>query len=266
MLEQSQEHLLSFTKNFPCHSRQFAFEEFNEISYNKMYEETSDVVPRQNFFNEIPAMKDVCSECWKFYLSPRNKSLKFMDIKLGKLFENEFKQFLISLGFNCFTIEELELRKNYPDLAIVDEEKTPIVFLEMKYLTAPFVKVYKMVPGRECYEGSTTLDADEKLETQIKIITEEINVPTYYVYWIDYPCIKGIFFIDSKNVISHFEKYQTEWTRKSREGDYVKGVNGKIRVGHRKKIYLPLLKMSNFEELINILNESVKNRNENRPT
>jgi len=127
----------------------------------------------------------------------------------------------------------------------------------VKYLTAPFVKIFEKVPGRECYEGSTTLDADEKLETQRKIVEEEIDVPVYYVYWLDYPCIKGVFFMPSEEVYSYLDETKLEWTRKERTGNFIHADRKRVRVGHIKKIYLPLLKMGNFEGLSNRLHELV---------
>jgi len=249
--------LTEFTKNFPRQERQFTFEEFNEIVFQTMYKNLENVIPRQQLFDQVPNLKEACKGCWAFYLNPRNKSVKSLDIRLGKLFENVLKDFFTSIRLQCVRSDELGFRKNYPDLVVLGQKKKPIAFLEIKYLTAPFVKVYAKVPGRECYEGSTTLDVDEKLEEQRKIIEEEIDVPSYYVYWLDYPCVKGIFFMPSEEVFSYVDEKKLEWTRKEREGNFVHTKGKRVRVGHIAKAYLPLLKMGDFEELVKELQKLV---------
>lgn len=257
LLHSSEERLREFTKNFPTQEKQFTFGKLNETAFEKMYKNLKEVVPRQHLFSQIPGLEEACRGCWAFYLNPRNKSLKSLDTRLGKQFENVLKDFFISLGLQSVQSDELKLRKNYPDLVILGRDGKPVAFLEVKYLTAPFVKVYEKVPGRECYEGSTTLDVDEKLEAQRKIVEEEISVPTYYVYWIDYPCIKGVFFMPAKEVFSYVDEVKLEWTRKQREGNFIHVKGKKVRVGHVKKVYLPLLKMGDFEELVRKLHELV---------
>jgi len=261
LLENSEKRLIEFTKNFPRQERQFTFVKFNEIAFQKMYEDLKDVIPRQQFFSDVPDLKEVCKGCWGFYLKPRNKSLKFLDIRLGKLFEDILRDFFISIGLQCVRFDDMGFRKNYPDLIIIDNEK-PIAFLEIKYLTAPFVMIFRKVPGRECYEGSTTLDADKKLEAQRDIVENDIKVPVYYVYWLDYPCIKGIFFMPSEEVFSYVDETKLEWTRKEREGNFVHAKGKRIRLGHTEKIYLPLLKMGNFEELVQTIQKLIEKPNE----
>ena len=259
LLESSRERLIEFTENFPRQERQFTFEKFNEIAFEKMYRNLREVVPRQQLFSQVPGLKEACKGCWSFYLNPRNKSVKSLDTRLGKQFEHVLKDFFVSLGLQCTQSDEMGFRKNYPDLVMLGENGKPVAFLEVKYLTAPFVKVFEKVPGRECYEGSTTLDADEKLEAQRKIIEEEIDVPAYYVYWIDYPCIKGVFFMPAEEVFSYVDEVKLEWTRKQREGNFIHVEGKKVRVGHMKKVYLLLLKMGDFEELVRKLHELVGN-------
>jgi len=258
LLESFGQRLREFTKNFPRQERQFTFEKFNEITFEKMYKNLREVIPRHKLFSQVPGLGKTCKGCWAFYLNPRNKSVKSLDTKLGKQFEKALKDFFVSLGLPCIQSDELGFRKNYPDLVVLGQNEKPVAFLEVKYLTAPFVKIFEKVLGRECYEGSTTLDADEKLRAQRKIIEEEIDVPVYYVYWIDYPCIKGIFFMPSEEVFSYVDKVKLEWTRKEREGNFIHVEGKRVRVGHRKKVYLPLLKMGDFEEIVRRLHELVE--------
>jgi len=205
--------------------------------------------PRQDFWPKIEGLKDACTSCWSFYLNPRNNSVKSLDIRLGKNFESEFMGFLRTKGFQ--TIRGDIERKNFPDVAIVRQDQQPACYLELKYLTAPYVKIFKFVRGRECYEGSTTLDTGKKIAAQRKIVETEITVPVFYTYWIDYPCIKGVFFMESHDVYQHIDSVQgTEWVRKERTGDFIETKQGRLRVAHLNKVYLPLLRMGNFEELL----------------
>jgi len=251
LIVRSSERLKDFTKNFPLHDSQFTFNEFNERCYMIMFDEqrkAKSVLPRQNFFAKIEGLREVCSNCWKFYMNPRNKSLKFLDIKLGKQFEEALIDFFNSIGIRCRKVEGL--KENYPDIAFYDVKGREVAYSEVKYLTAPFLKVYEKVPGRECYEGSTTLDVGRKIRSQRKIVEEEIDVPVFYVYWIDYPCIKGIFFMPAKEVYAYIDKVGgLEWTRREREGDFV-GREKRILIAELRKVYLPLLEMGNFEELV----------------
>lgn len=258
LLESSIDRLKEFTTNFPKQERQFIFDDLNEVAFENMYKNLKTVVPRQQLFNQVPGLEKACRGCWAFYFNPRNRSAKFLDIKLGKLFENVLKDFLCSIGLQCVRSEDLGFRKNYPDLVLLTDSGKHLAFLEVKYLTAPFLKVFEKVPGRECYEGSTTLDADVKFRTQKEIVEKEINSPVYYVYWIDYPCIKGVFFMSSSEVFSYVDEKQLEWTRKERDGDFVNADGKKLKVGHTEKVYLPLLKMRDFEALVQELAECYK--------
>jgi hypothetical protein len=185
--------------------------------------------------------------------------VKSLDIRLGKYFENEFMGFLGVNGYESARGDVI--RKNYPDIAVLQKDRQPACYLEHKYLTAPFVKVHTLVKGRECYEGSTTLDTGEKIAAQRQIVKAEITVPVFYVYWLDYPCIKGVFFMKSNDVYAHIDSVQgTEWVRKQRSGDFIDTGQGKLKVGHLHKVYLPLLRMGNFEELLKNIQMQVKEK------
>ena len=259
LLESSRERLLEFTKNFPRQEKQFTFEKFNEIAFEKMYKNLKEVVQRQQLFSEVPGLKEACKGCWSFYLDKRNESVKSLDTKLGKQFEKALEEFFISIGLECIQSDERGLEKNYPDLVVLGQDEKPVAFLEVKYLTAPFVTIFRNVQGRECYEGSTTLDADKKLEAQRKIVEEKIDVPVYYVYWIDYPCIKGIFSMSAEEVFAYVDKVKREWTRKEREGNFIHVKGKRVKVGHTEKVYLPLLNMGDFEGLVRELHRIFEN-------
>jgi len=212
-----------------------------------MYRELEKVVPRQEFFDKMPGLEEVCRDCWKFYLHPRTKSLKSLDIKLGKQFENAFIEFFDSLGIKCSSDKP---RDPYPDLCVKNSSGKTVAYFEVKYLTAPFVKVFQKVRDRECYEGSTTLDVEGKIAAQREVVEKEIDVPVYYAYWLDYPCIKGVFYMTAKKVYEYIDAVGIEWTRRKREGNFVEGKGKKVLVGAVHKVYLPLLKMGDFETFV----------------
>lgn len=262
LLDYSRIRIKEFLHNYPIYPTQLQFNnEFNGACIVSMYENQrnkKDFPNRKSFFPTINCLSETCSKCWKFYLDPRNNSVKFLDIKLGKEFEKEFMGFLAAKGFISQRADTTI--KNSPDIAVLSENGKPACFIEMKYLAAPFVKVHLFVKGRECYEGSTTLDTGKKIIAQRFIVEKDLRKPVYYVYWLDYPCIKGIFFMKSESVYEHIDSVKgIEWSRRERSGDYVKTHNGKLKIAHTEKVYLPLLLMGDFAELLEKMHEAVKN-------
>ena len=136
---------------------------------------------------------------------------------------------------------------------ILGNDKGILCYFEVKYHGAPFIQAINKIK-RYCYEGSATLDY-EKVKNQIELIESELDRPTFYLHWIDYPCLKGIFFETSEQVKSYLYQSNIEFEREVREGDY-KIVN---KVGYTTKIYSPLLQMGSFEEFINIIQDMKKN-------
>ena len=255
LLKSSGVRLMKFLERYPRYETQLSFDiELNPDCLLNMYERQRYKNPkrRQEFWTSVPKLKDACSKCWKFYLNPRNTSIKSLDIKFGKEFEKSFSDFLNQKGYKC---ERGDIQNtNYPDL-MISLNQNPVCYLELKYLAAPFLMVYKKIPERECYEGSTTLDSGAKIEAQRKIVEREIHVPVFYVYWIDFPCLKGIFFMKSQDVYMYIDKVAgNQYTRKDRRGDYVNTPKGLIRIAELNKVYLPLLEMGNFEELLSAMN------------
>jgi hypothetical protein len=179
-------------------------------------------------------------------LNQRNQSVKGLDVQLGKKFEIVFEKFLKSKGLE---VERGDLQnRRYPDYVISKNGKK-IAYYELKYHQAPFVFTYKLRPGRECYEGSITLD-HKKVETQLDLINKEIDVPVFYVHWVDFPCIKGIFCQSAKDV-QEIIKQGIEYNRGVREGDFSYGK----KVGHTEKFYPSILEMMNFSEFLKIVED-----------
>ena len=261
LLEIASPDLQEFTKNYPAHPTQFQFNEINEKCVEKIYGELrkeNKILPRLELVEQIDGLGETCSPCWKFYMTPRNRSAKFLDIKLGKEFEKHFVTFLNHKGIPSDTIKK-GTPLNYPDVEIFNEQKTVVARCEIKYMSAPFLMLYKKKPGRECYEGSNTLDVGEKIQKQRKFVETEINEPVFYVYWLDYPCVKGVFYMKSADVYAHIDSVGgEEFERKERTGDFVKTKDGtKKKLAQTKKVYLPLYSMKNFDGLMQELNSLV---------
>ncbi len=170
LLEFGQARILEFLKNAPTYESQFHFFELNSQCNLKMYDELSPseaYPPRQSYFPEIPELEAECKKCWKYYMNPRNKSVKGLDVQFGKLLEEIFIEYLKKLKINVIRAD-LKNRR-YPDLLVLDSSKEIIAYIEFKYHAALFLLAYKVRPGRECYEGSLTLDK-KKIENQRRII------------------------------------------------------------------------------------------------
>jgi len=249
--------ITEYFKNVTLFESQFKHSELNHGCYKEMYDslEPSEQYPaRQTFFDKIPDLENECKKCWKYFLKERNKSVKGLDVQLGKLLEEIFIEFFKTQSIN---IVRADLKnRRYPDLLILDSSKEIIGYIELKYHAAPFVWAFKKRPGRECYEGSLTLDK-EKVAKQLKIIFSELDRPVFYVHWVDFPCMKGIFYQTSEQLHDILLKGSDEYYRKAREGDFVERKDGTVKkVGYGEKIYPSLTEMGSFEELIKTINDN----------
>lgn len=207
----------------------------------------------KSFWPSITGLGVTCDRCWKFYFYERDKLNKSVGVGYGKTFENQFMRFLRAKGVECE--DGTDVNMNYPDIRILTPGGKAACYLELKYLTSPFLSVRKKVdPNRDCYEGSATLDCDEKLRAQRRLVENEIPEQTYYVYWLDYPCIKGVFYWEAESVYAYVDRVGgREFTRRAREGDFVESYEGTRQVGHIEKVYVPLLQMGPFKELMDEL-------------
>jgi hypothetical protein len=221
-----------------------------------MYRAQKDSVsPREHkgFWPSIPGLQNTCGHCWDFYIAQRDDLNKSVGVGYGKVFEDEFMKFLKAKGIDSEEGDDQNM--NYPDIRVLKRNGKPACYLELKYLTAPFLTVRKKVdPNRDCYEGSATLDCDEKLLAQRRFVEHEIPEQVYYVYWLDYPCIKGIFYWEAESVYAYVDSVGgLEFTRKTREGDFAETYGGMRKVGHIDKVYVPLLQMKSFRQLMDEL-------------
>jgi hypothetical protein len=255
LINQGKDRITEFFKNVTLFESQFSYADVNQGCFKEMYStlEVCEQYPaRQSFFEKIPDLEIECKKCYKYFMQHRNKFVKGYDIQLGKLLEEVFIDYFKTQSINIVRADLKDRR--YPDLLILDRSKEIIGYIELKYHASPFLLAYRMRPGRECYEGSLTLDK-EKVAKQLKIIFSELDRPVFYVHWVDFPCMKGIFYQTSEQLHEILLAGSDEYYRKTREGDFVERKDGTVKkVGYSEKFYPSIIEMGSFEELIKTIN------------
>lgn len=242
-----------FFKNVPTFENQLTYDDFNVECFDKMYKENNIEDPKKvkELKEEIPQLRDMCKKCGTYFMNPRNKSHVKYDVIMGQFFEN--------ILIDYFT-EHLKIKathgdksnKKYPDCMILGKDKGILAYFEVKYHCAPFISAIQKI-RRYCYEGSATLDK-AKIERQLEIIESDIERPVFYIHWIDYPCVKGIFFETSEQVKGTLINEKV-FERQEREGDLEKNPQSV----YKEKIYSKFLEMGTLEELVSIIKYMQKN-------
>lgn len=234
---------------------QFKFDSQSEELYQKLYldqRNKNKIKTVAELKNEIPGYAELYKEAASYYLSPRNESVKGLDVQMGRKLELLLMEFL-KFKFKLNAVPADLNNKKYPDCMVLGTDKGILAYFEVKYHGAPFISSKNQI-NREPYEGSATLDV-KKVKKQLDIIDSELDRPTFYLHWIDYHDLKGIFFESSQQVKSYLYDSEPEFTRKEREGDFIL----KKKIGYTEKIYSPLFEMGTFEEFIDILLDLKKN-------
>lgn len=245
LLQASKPRFDEFFGNVPIFENQFCWNEFNEQCYDLLYTNNSydNLATVAGAKESIDEMKQMCCKCGEYFVPKRNESIPRYDVILGQQMEEELMQFLQDKLGTVVCRGDLENR-SYPDCKVLKKDGTVAAYFEVKYHAAPFVYSVRFT-GRECYEGSATLDY-KKIKKQLALIAEEIDVPVYYLHWIDYPCLKGIFYESAESVREHMEQQHVEFERKKREGDDQKSAGAR----YFSKIYSYLLELGDFESLV----------------
>ncbi len=248
LLEYGKARIDDFCKNAPLFENSFSYDEFNEQCYSCMYKENTypEVKTVKELKEEIPELKDMCKKCGAYHMQPRNKSIVIYDVMFGKLLEDIIIDFMKEkLHINAAHGDVQN--KKYPDCMILGPDKGIVAYFEVKYHAAPFISAINKI-NRYCYEGSATLDY-KKIIKQLEIIDSDIERPVFYLHWIDYPCLKGLFFETSEQVKDYIYNPDAIFERERREGDDAKNPQSI----YLHKIYSPLLKMGTFEEFVEII-------------
>lgn len=253
LLESAGERFHTFLKNVPTFENQFVWSECNERCYRAMYEENPADAPVSvaELKDQIPELRELCKKCAAFYVRPRNNSILKYDLLLGKQHEEVLMSFLSRKLDAVVERGDLEDR-SYPDCRILRSDGSIAAYFEVKFHGAPFINALHKT-GRYCYEGSATLDC-KKIEKQLALIDTEITAPVYYLHWIEYPCLKGIFCERSEDVKQYISEQHTVFERKLREGDLQKSKDSV----YLTKMYSPLLRMMPFEQFLSELRALVR--------
>ena len=245
LLDSCRNELKDFLKNVDTFENQFEFDDFSKQCYEHMYQNTNEIKTVKELKSAIPELKDKCKNCAAFFIPKRNQSIPKYDVLLGEKYERALMDFLknkLSADIDRADLED----RSMPDYKIMKKDGSVVAYFEIKFHGAPFVLAYQKT-GRYCYEGSATLDL-KKIEKQLKLI-DGLDVPVYYVHWIEYPCLKGIFYETSSQVKEYISEQKAEFKRKKREGDDMKNAKSI----YLSKIYSPLLEMRSFENLLDEL-------------
>lgn len=237
--------------------RSLEFNEFHIECYKKMFyaNRYSKIPPAVKELKEqIPELKSAYSEYSKYYLSPRNKYRKGLDIQLGQWYEKALTMYLATRG--------LVVKKKaypFPDLEVCSQRGEVLAYFELKYIEAPFLSANKLIKNtfpyestRYDYEASLTLDTGSKMLAQRECMDrlEQQGIPVHFVWWFDSFHIKGIFAMSSHDVYEFYDNVGDLHKRKQREGD----MESHQETG---KVYPPLLEMITFSEYLSII-ENVK--------
>lgn len=258
LLELGQNRIFEFFKNVELYESQFKYSDFNNICLNEMYtyNNQDSIKTVKELKNSIPDLKATCKSCGDYYMKKRNNSIKKYDVQLGRLLEDVIIEFFNS-RFKLNVTHGDNKNKKYPDCMLLGTDKGILAYFEVKYHSAPFLMAIQKI-GRYCYEGSATLDLN-KIIKQIELIESDLDRPVFYLHWIDYPCLKGIFFETSEQVKNELFIQDVAFERKERYGDYVDEDTDKLKIGYTQKFYSKLLEMGTFEELVDVFQDMKKN-------
>ena len=252
ILKLYREKIDDFFKNVSVFENQLTYSQFNKKCFEEMFTKNDKKNPAtvKDLKEKIPELKETCKKCGQYYMIPRNKSHIKYDVIMGQLFEN----ILIDYFTNHLKIKALhgdKTNKKYPDCMILGKDKGIVAYFEVKYHCAPFISAINKI-NRYCYESSATLDL-KKVERQLEIIESDIERPVFYIHWIDYPCLKGIFFETSEQVKNELMNEKI-FQRQERDGDLEKSPQSV----YREKIYSRLLNMGTIEEFVEIIRGMIK--------
>jgi hypothetical protein len=254
LLEFGRGQIFDFLKNAMLHETQFKYSEFNEECCKKMYEENNQYCKKtvEELKKEIPELKDTCRSCGNYFMNSRNKSIKELDVHFERLLEVVIIEFF-KTKYKLNATFGGNANKKYPDCMLLSGDKGILAYFEVKYHEAPFINTIQEI-GRYCYEGSVTLDL-KKLVRQIEIVDSELDRPVFYLHWIDFPCLKGLFFESSDQIKNELFLQGKAIEKGEHTGDF----DGKEMKKDTKKFYSKLLEMGTLEELIDIFIDMKKN-------
>lgn len=236
--------------------RHLEFTSFHEECYEKIFFNNRHVSippPVKELKALIPNLSEAYKNAAAYYLKPRLKYKKSLDIQLGQWYEKALTLYLATKGYN--------IKKKgfpYPDLEVNDQSGHILSYFELKYIESPFLyansqikNTYPYESTRFDYEASLTLDTGEKMERQRErmLDLESQGLPVHFLWWFDSFHVKGIFAMTAHDVYDFYDHVGGNlFERKTREGDS----EAHQEIG---KIYPPMLEMITFSEYLDLLEE-----------
>ena len=238
--------------------RSLEFSDFHINCYEKIfYTNRKTKIPPavKDLKEQIPFLKEAYAKACKYYLNPRNKYRKGLDIQLGQWYE---KALIMFLGTKGYIVKKKGFP--FPDLEISSQSGEVLAYFELKYIEAPFLSANRLIKNtfpyeatRYDYEASLTLDTGKKMQNQ-RVCMENLvkqGYPVHFIWWFDSFHIKGIFAMSATDVYNFYDNVGNLHRRKQREGDFVSNQE----IG---KIYPPLLEMATFAEYLNLISRIKK--------
>ena len=255
LIDFAQPQLSEFFKNVSLFSGQFNYSEFNQKCYDAMYENNRQDTLKtvKELKAEITDLAPVCKQCGAYYVQPRNRSRIKYDLIMGQFFENILIDFF-NMKLHIKAMHADKQNKQYPDCMILCGDKQIAAYFEVKYHGAPFISAINKI-NRYCYEGSITLDY-KKIIKQLELVESDIERPVFFLHWVDFPCLKGIFFQTAEQIKQYIYDNGEQFTRKQREGDLEKSP---LSV-YLSKFYPPLLEMGSFEEFVSTIKKIIRDK------
>lgn len=176
LLEFGGERIFDFLKNARLHESQFKYSEFNEVCYKKMYIENNQdsIKTVKELKEEIPELKDTCKGCGSYFMNPRNKSIKGLDVQFGRLLEDVIIDFL-KTKYKLNVTHGDNSNKKYPDCMLLSGDKGILAYFEVKYHGAPFIS--EVV--NNMYEKLTVKlpkEMDVPMNVEVKLINPEASI------------------------------------------------------------------------------------------
>lgn len=186
LLEFGGERIFDFLKNARLHESQFKYSEFNEVCYKKMYIENNQdsIKTVKELKEEIPELKDTCKGCGSYFMNPRNKSIKGLDVQFGRLLEDVIIDFL-KTKYKLNVTHGDNSNKKYPDCMLLSGDKGILAYFEVKYHGAPFISAINKIGSNEgevvnnMYEKLTVKlpkEMDVPMNVEVKLINPEASI------------------------------------------------------------------------------------------
>lgn len=256
LLSFSKNRLKDFFKNVTLFENQFEYSDFNQKCYDCMFLYNNQEKPKtvKELKVEVTELAPICKKCGPYYMNPRNSSHIKYDLMMGQLFEDILIDFFTQ-KLHIKAMHADKSNKQYPDCMILCGDKQIAAYFEVKYHSAPFISAINKI-NRYCYEGSITLDY-KKIIKQLELIDSDIERPVFYLHWVDFPCLKGIFFETSEQIKQYIYESGEEFSREKRIGDDEKNAKSV----YLTKFYSPLLQMGSFEEFVETIRNIIKEKN-----